>query len=511
MKRAAALLLGLAMLLSFTVHASASEGDEAKRQVTFFISIYNDVKQQYVLENLSVTATGVTLYRTPALLKGRGNIVDYVQGADELLELRYPVTASEQAALLAEDSQGAESIPPPKSALLRANDVERFYLKRNGVVVTGENQYKYVRDGDVIEWIYGIPPNLPENKDTNSSGEVKVYLPDEYWTEDTANILKEACAWFSLNPGTDSLFLTALSSAGKTADQKVVNQLLAGIHNAGAADETAEDLSKQVMDLSFCGYDRSNADIAQLLSLLTDYPDIAHDGMEGPLYALLAYDCRPYTVPNAVKNNRQALINSILSYRGTDGGFRFYSSGIESVDATALALTALAPYQDREDVTLTIHDGLSYLQQRQLPQGGYQQRGQPSCKSTAAVLAALVALKVDLGDKRFARNEKNLLDILLEYSNPDGGFSLNPDGESDAGATGSAILALSALKRNGTPYTIPDSLKSEDTDTVSPQVNAPDQRQESPQLIVYIIIAAVCMTAAVILIILLVRHLKKGG
>lgn len=505
MKRALAVFLCAVFVFCLSAPPSAaSEAADAARTVTFSVSIYNDLTGEYLLEHQVFTTNGVTVFRTINLLKAEGRIADFTQSEAELLELRYylPLEGEEAAfdETFSEEPVSSEEAQR-ETMLLRANDVERFYVKRNGELVTGDALNRYMRDGDMIEWIYGEPPEPPE--ETSSQPEQDTKAPAEFWTEEAEAAMDGAAEWLNLHPDTGTLYLAALGSAGKTADMKTIAAVFSAIRG-GETDGTAEALAKLVLCLSYCGYDRNDEDMASLMSRLTSCP--LEEGIYARIYPLIAYDSRSYTIPNAAENNRQALIAGILSFQKPDGGFAENEGGASGVEPTALAITALSRYQDQSGVAAAVEKGVSYLLSVQLESGGFRSRGQAGSQGVSMTIAALCSLNVNLS--RFSKGERSLVDVLLQYREPDGGFAKTAGGVSDMEATEFALLALAAVKRNGDPYLVPVSLTAS-VPTASPQANPEEEPVQPSQPILYLVIGCACLAAFAVLLAVLIHSLRS--
>ena len=138
----------------------------------------------------------------------------------------------------------------------------------------------------------------------------------------------------------------------------------------------------------------------------------------------------------------------LAELRLPDGGWAVMGASSD-VDVTAMALQALAPlYEKDEEIKEVCEGALELLSERQLDDGGFSGFGQENPESTAQVIIALTSLGIDpLGDERFCKNEKTVLDGLLKYRNEDGSFSHVLGGAANDSACYQALLALVSLKR----------------------------------------------------------------
>ena len=212
------------------------------------------------------------------------------------------------------------------------------------------------------------------------------------------------------------------------------------------------EYSRVVLAVTAIGKDPLDVGGFNMLLPLADFEQTVFQGINGPIFALLALDSGNYEIPENIADSTQATrdlyVDYILNAQLPDGGWSLMG-GEPEIDLTAMALQALAKYQDRKDVAEAIEKGLTILSNRQNENGGYQYSTaeQASCESVAQVIVALTELGISLDDSRFVKNGKTLLDGILQFHQEDGGFSHLVDGETDLLATEQAYYALVAAKR----------------------------------------------------------------
>lgn len=203
---------------------------------------------------------------------------------------------------------------------------------------------------------------------------------------------------------------------------------------------------------------------------------LGKQGINGYIWGLIALDSCFYAVPEEAFYTREELLLNILNRQNADGGWSL-SGDRSDVDMTAMALQALAPYKNSEQVYsyqnkklypdgktvgkkvyTCIEEALRFLSEEQQEDGGYASEGIPNSESTAQVLLALCALGMDpLKEKDFIKNGNTVLEGILKYRNADGGFlhSLVDSSEnqaslaarSDGMAGAQALNGLTALLR----------------------------------------------------------------
>lgn len=184
---------------------------------------------------------------------------------------------------------------------------------------------------------------------------------------------------------------------------------------------------------------------ANLLAKIAGFEKMTAQGANAPAYALLALDAAGYEPGTDAKWTRDALIKWLVDNRNEDGGWSL--TGKSDVDVTGIVLTALAPYQDREDVKGAVAGALAWLSAAQLASGGFGS-GSETSESTSQVLIALTALGIDpAGDARFVKEGVSPAARLLSFKQADGKFAHAVGGQGDAMASFYALLGLTALDR----------------------------------------------------------------
>ena len=196
------------------------------------------------------------------------------------------------------------------------------------------------------------------------------------------------------------------------------------------------------------GKDPRNVGGYNLLTALNDVTYVNKQGVNGPIWALLALDSKNYDAPG-----REELITSILGQQFKDGGWAVTPEGstpatTADVDMTAMAIQALAPYYNtRKDVKNAVDKALICLSGKQLGDGRFQSWGTTNSESAAQVVVALSALGIDADkDTRFVKSGNSALDGLLSFAVKTGGFG-HDDNVVNQMATEQAYYALAAYDR----------------------------------------------------------------
>lgn len=218
------------------------------------------------------------------------------------------------------------------------------------------------------------------------------------------------------------------------------------------------EYSRTVLALTAIGKDPASVAGFNLLRPLADFEQVAKQGINGTIFALLALDSGNYEIPEnpdaAVQATRQMYVDELLTRELPDGGWTL-TGGEPDVDITAMTLQALAKYRDQADVTAAVERGLAVLSSLQEPDGGYVSWGSSNSESVAQVIVALTELGVPLDDERFTKNGITVEDALLRFAQENGAFVHVRDGNGgdDGMATEQAFYALAAIHRAETGET----------------------------------------------------------
>lgn len=172
--------------------------------------------------------------------------------------------------------------------------------------------------------------------------------------------------------------------------------------------------------------------------------DPGGQGLNGWIFALLTVDAVGAEMPANARYSRQDMLDAIVSAQLPEGGFSL-GGGAMDVDITAMALQALAPYQ--EQYPAVIDAALSALSAAQTVTGGFESWGAQSSESCSQVILALCELDIDpTADERFQKNQRNVVEALMDFRLSDGGFAHELDGQLDAMACEQAMQALTAME-----------------------------------------------------------------
>ena len=217
------------------------------------------------------------------------------------------------------------------------------------------------------------------------------------------------------------------------------------------------EYSRVILGLTSIGKDPRNVGGYNLLEKLADFKKVIKQGINGPIFALIALDTNNYEIPQVkgieAQTTRDMLIDYILSKEitqksGTVGGWALRGN-VPDPDITAMALQSLAPYKNDEKVRPYIERALNVLSELQNKKGGYESWGTTNSESVDQVIVALCALGIDPAkDERFIKEDGSwLISNLLTFYVKGGGFKHVLDMDIDAMATDQGMYALVAYQR----------------------------------------------------------------
>ena len=227
----------------------------------------------------------------------------------------------------------------------------------------------------------------------------------------------------------------------------VVDYVKANIDENGRLDYArSTENSRIILALTAIGKDVTDVGGYNLLGGLDSMEFIENQGINGPIWALIALDSHDY--PTSGDVTREKLVQTILDAALENGGWALTGTTADP-DMTAMAMQALAPYYDTdENVRAAVDKALDVLSAAQLPTGGFASWGSENSEACAQVIVALTALGIDPAtDSRFVKNGMTVLDALASFYVDGGGFRHTASGELDGMATEQGYYALAAYYR----------------------------------------------------------------
>ena len=199
---------------------------------------------------------------------------------------------------------------------------------------------------------------------------------------------------------------------------RVVAYVRTNISSGKLNADKSTDNARIALALTAIGEDPTSVGGHNLLTALDDVTYDLKQGINGPIWALIALDSKNYT-----SSSRDELIEAILGNRTSDGGWALDGT-VTDVDMTAMAIQALAPYyKSNKNVQDVVDAALAWLSNKQSSDGGFSSWGNANAESCAQVIVALSALNIDADtDSRFVKNGHSALENLLTFEQADGSF-----------------------------------------------------------------------------------------
>ena len=228
---------------------------------------------------------------------------------------------------------------------------------------------------------------------------------------------------------------------------ETVNTTAASVGLNGALHKVkSTENSRLIVTLASIGRDAAAVGDWNLIAPYDDFTWITKQGINGPIWALIALDSHEYQTTDVTI--RQQCIDYILDAQLADGGWAL-SGDVSDPDMTAMALQALVNYKDQSAVAAAAETAFNWLSSVQMGDGGYASWGTVNSESTAQVIVAASTWGIDPDtDSRFVKDGGSAVDALLRYYvEAEAGFEHTADGGTDAMATDQACYALVAYTR----------------------------------------------------------------
>lgn len=261
-------------------------------------------------------------------------------------------------------------------------------------------------------------------------------------------------------------------------------------------DKKYTEYSRVIVALSSIGKDARNVAGYDLTKALGDYDKTVWQGMNGPIWALMALDSGDYPVPQnpdaKTQATREMYIQRILECQLPDGGWSLFGGtsaaaskdGVSDPDITGMALQALAKYQDKPEVKKATEEAVECMSEMQDGKGGFSTWGTPNSESCVQMIVALCELGIPLDDARFVKNGNTTLDNLMTFYVKGSGFLHTKDGGgSSQMASEQGFYALVAVQRarqgKNSLYRMSDSLKITGTaEAAAPGSGLPEKNKD---------------------------------
>lgn len=221
--------------------------------------------------------------------------------------------------------------------------------------------------------------------------------------------------------------------------------------SAKLSSSKSTENSRLILALTAIGKDVTNVAGYNLLEPLSNLRYLETQGINGLIWALIAFDSYGHEIPTTTEGTqatRTNIIAEILSAQLKDGGWSLSEASADT-DITSMAMQALAPYYgSNAEVRQAVDRAINCLSSLQNQDGGYASWGTTNAESCSQVLVALASLGIDpVADARFIKNGNTVIDALLGYYVDGGGFKHVTSGKVNDMATEQGYYALVAYDR----------------------------------------------------------------
>lgn len=274
--------------------------------------------------------------------------------------------------------------------------------------------------------------------------------------EETAALLQNATPSPTVNSVGGEWLILGLARADLDMDPAYYEQYYKNVEDyltqcGGVLHERKySEYSRVILALTAIGKDPTNVAGYDLTKPLSNFDQTCFQGINGPMFALIALDSHGYDLPTADEGITQATkdmyIGLLLEKQLENGGWCLTGDQMET-DMTAMALQALSNHCDREDVAQAVERGVEALVQAMNADGSFATNDGSSSESVSQVIVALSELGISLNDERFVRDGRTLMDRLMDYRLADSGFCHLIGEETNQMATEQAFYAMVAVQR----------------------------------------------------------------
>lgn len=334
-----------------------------------------------------------------------------------------------------------------------------------------------LEDGDVLRWQYtkdfGLDLGEETTPDPGEGGD-----SEDTNTIDVQKAISDAAKWMGENRDftTYDHFIDwdvlGLARAGQQVPDTYYTALENYVKAQNGEFRKVTDYERMALAITSIGKNPRAIAGYDFLEKIYNNPRMTMQGTNGVIFALIALDTKKYEVPTNAVWTREKLVKWLLAQQNEDGGFPLAEKAASDIDMTAMALQALANYQDTNEVKAATDKALDWLSKQQLAEGGFQSAGSVNSESVSQVIIALASLGFDLEDNRFKKEKGDLLAAFQTFMNKDGGISHTIGEESNYMATQQGMLALVAYDRLKAGKT--NLYNMSDVETAQPIITFPD-------------------------------------
>ena len=183
------------------------------------------------------------------------------------------------------------------------------------------------------------------------------------------------------------------------------------------------EFSKMVILCCEFGMDPRNVGGYNIVDPLANMNKVVKQGINGPIWALMALDRAGYEFSEGVEASvsQEILINYLLSYQLSDGGWALMGTKADP-DITGMTVIALAPHKDDSRVSAAFEKAAECMKGMELSTGGFatimETGAEPTStsESDAQIITAMCLMGIDpFEDEGFIKKGSTPLDDLMSY------------------------------------------------------------------------------------------------
>lgn len=229
----------------------------------------------------------------------------------------------------------------------------------------------------------------------------------------------------------DAFEAVSLNAVNREVPEKYMENLIKEIETKDKSkfDENGKfkrftDCSKAILGVVASGKDPRNVKGYNLIEDLCS-KEMVNDTY-ARTYTLLALDSGNFKLPSGSKFSRKEIIEGLISNQKENATWNDWGNSFD-VDTTAMVIPALAPYyKENSKVKEAIDKAIDGLSKTQNNEGELVSKWNKngSSESTAQTIIALCSLGINPTTcNKFIKENRNLLDVLLDYKKKDGSFA----------------------------------------------------------------------------------------
>ena len=237
----------------------------------------------------------------------------------------------------------------------------------------------------------------------------------------------------------------AMARGGVAAPQAYLTSVESAV-KAGKLT-AATDYARVILALTAMGIDAGDFAGADLVEPLTDKAFVTASLPNGPTFALLALNSKPYDFPTGYDLELvDALLGAFDNTLGWNPGGAYAPVGMD-VDASAMALQALAPYYGSANVKSVVDKAFALLAAAQLPSGAFaNDYGYGILDDACSTAQVITALSI-FGKDAATALPRDAVSALLAFQDANGAFAYDAVYGENPWADAQATYALVAYDR----------------------------------------------------------------